>query len=188
MIREKALLFKLNLINIPDNELFRTFIPKKKTCPKCRARGRLKPHGSYGRDLISINNGRRGGERVRIKRAICTSCGSTHALIPDILIPHSSHTLRFIVYVIKAYLNRTGTVEELCNHYQVAISTLYRWKGLFKNHTNLLLRAFEQISQTTKEAVTFICNIEALPESFFSKYGFSFLQNQKQHTIFKDSC
>ncbi|MDR2861237.1 MAG: DUF6431 domain-containing protein [Syntrophobacterales bacterium] len=179
MIKEKAILFKLNLTNITDNELFRAFIPRKKTCPKCKAHGRLKPHGSYGRDMLSINGGNPGRERVRIMRVICTSCNTTHALLPDILIPYGSYSLRFIISVIKAYLNRAGTVEELCSRYQIAISTLYRWKALFKNHTNLLLKAFGQISQATKEAVAFICGIEALPASFSDKYGFSFLQGQK---------
>jgi hypothetical protein len=110
---------------------------------------------------------------------ICKSCNTTHALLPDILIPGSPYTLHFIIHVIGAYLNRSGTVEELCAHYQIAVSTIYCWKKRFLAHANLLLQAFSQVSQVTVGAIEFISDADALPETFFDKFGFSFLQNQK---------
>jgi hypothetical protein len=183
MIREKAIFFKLNSLNSSDSDLFRLFTPSKEDCPKCRALSRLKPHASYERDLISIHDGRRREDRVRIKRVLCKSCITTHALLPDILIPKSSYTLRFIIYVLRAYLNRSGTVEELCSHYQISISTLYRWKKRFRDHANLLLLAFNQISQVTIRAIDSVGDIEALPGSFFNKFGFSFLQNHERQFV-----
>lgn len=182
MIREKAILGKLNNLNITDNELFSSFKPEKTVCPGCGALGRLSPHGSYQRDMISIANDGRAYEKVTIGRAICASCGITHALLPDILVPHGSHTLRFIIHVLRAYLNRDGTVEALCGRFQIAISTLYRWIKRFRQHTNLLLLAFRQISGVTNGAIDFISGIKDLPRSFSDKFGFSFLQNQKLRT------
>jgi hypothetical protein len=179
MIREKTIFFKLNSSAPSDRQLLGSFTPRKKNCPACRAHGRLVPHGSYRRAMVSINDGRVCLEQIRVKRVICKSCNKTHALLADILIPHGAYTLRFIIHVIRAYINRSGTVEGLCAHYQIAVSTLYCWKKCFREHTNLLLTAFGQISQMADGIIDFISDIEALPESFFNKFGFSFLQNQK---------
>jgi hypothetical protein len=132
--------------------------------------------------MISILESHRLEERVSISRVECNSCNTTHAKLPDNLIPYSPYTLLFIVRVLKAYLNRKVTVENLCDRYQISISTLYRWKARFRQHTNLLLKAFRQLSDVTIKALSYIGSIPHLPSSFFERFGFSFLENNKRHT------
>ena len=180
MIRKKAILFKLNQIKLSDKQLLDSALTSYKVCPSCGAKGCCKPHGSYKRDMISINDSIRTDDIIDIFRVKCSSCKSTHALLPDILIPFGSYSLRFVLYVLRAYLYRDGTVNALCDHFCIAVATLYKWIHLFNEHANLLLNAAVQISRVTAPALDFIEGITELPSQFFCRYRFSFLQNTKQ--------
>jgi len=179
MIRERAILCKLNRIKISDKELLDTAAPSFKSCPACGARGCCHPHASYTRWMISIRNGVRVENMLTIKRVICASCGCTHALLYDVLIPYGSYSLRFILHVLRAYLNRSGTVAALCGQFSIAISTLYAWIDLFNEHANLWLSVLERISQVSLQIIDFFESIDMLPFSFFQRYGFSFFQNRR---------
>jgi len=179
MIRQKAILCKLNRINDSDEELLDAATPSFDSCPACGAQGCCSPHASYTRWLISIHHGVRVEDLLTIKRVICTSCGCTHALLYDVLIPYGSYSLRFILYVLRAYLNRTGTVAALCEQFSIAVSTLYAWIDLFNEHANLWLSVLERISQVSLQALDYFENINMLPFSFFLRYGFSFLQKRR---------
>ena len=179
MIREKAILCKLNRIKASDKELLDAATPSYDSCPACGALGCCKPHASYTRWLISIEHGVRVEDMLTIERVMCTSCGRTHALLCDVLIPYGSYSLRFILYVLRAYLNRKGTVVALCGQFSIAVSTLYVWIDLFNEHANLWLSALERISQVSHQVLDFFENIDTLPFSFFRRYGFSFLQNHR---------
>jgi len=180
MIRQATILFKLFLIKLSDMELLEAMRPDYKRCPACGATGCCKPHDEYGRDMISIEKGIRKEHEIFIQRVICDSCGATHALLPDVLIPCSSYTLRFILHVLRAYFNRNCTVDSLCGHFGIAISTLYGWKKLFKEHANLWLSALLRIYMVSIEALNYFEHIHSLPSLFFQRYGFSFLQ--RRHT------
>jgi hypothetical protein len=183
MIREIAIhckLIVLEWLNLTDSDLFQACALIKTRCPKCGADGCLSPHASYFRHMVSF--GKRGltDDLVKISRGKCSSCSATHARIPDNLIPHSPYTLLFVIRALKAYLNRECTVAELCAQRQISVSTLYRWKALFREHANLLLAAFRQIAELEAGHIETVCGIEALPGTFFGKFGFSFLQGRKQ--------
>jgi hypothetical protein len=180
MIREKAILFKLNQIKLLDKQLFDSTPESYEICPRCGAEGCLRPHDFYNRDLISINNGIRTDDKISIKRVKCYSCKATHALLPDILIPFGSYSLRFILFIMRAYIFRTGTVNALCDYFCIAHTTLYKWIHLFNEQANLLLSSIEQISCITAPVLDFAEGIKALPSLFFERYRFSFLQNMKR--------
>ena len=179
MIREKAILCKLNGIKFSDKELLDAATPNFDRCPACGARGCCSPHASYTRWMISIQHGVRADYILTIKRVICASCGCTHALLPDVLIPYGSYSLRFILHVLRAYLNRNCTVAVLCGRFSIAVSTLYAWIALFNEHANLWLSVLERISRISLQVLDFFENIETLPFLFFHRYGFSFFQNRR---------
>lgn len=176
MIREKAILCKLNGIKFSDKELLDAATPSFDRCPVCGARGCCSPHASYTRWMISIHHGVRAEYTLTIKRVMCASCGCTHALLPDVLIPYGSYSLRFILHVLRAYLNRNCTVAVLCGRFSIAVSTLYAWIALFNEHANLWLSVLERISRVSLQVLDFFENIDMLPFSFFRRYGFSFFQ------------
>lgn len=67
------------------------------TCGRC---GDLIRHGSYTRKIkFSL-----GFQRIKIYRVICKSCGRTHVLTPDWLVPYSSILLKDQVRILQAHL------------------------------------------------------------------------------------
>ena len=160
-------------------ELLGKMQPDYKLCPTCGTLGRCKPHGDYERDMITIHNGVRKEYKILIPRVICDSCDTTHAIIADVLIPHSSYSLRFVLHVVRAYFNRDCTVSVMCERFGISISTFYDWRNLFKEHANLWLSALHRIYQVSIQAIDCFENIDKLPSLFFKRYGFSFLQRRK---------
>jgi len=179
MIRQKTVLIKLFLLIISDRELLDTMLPSYKVCPVCGAMGCCKPHDSYGRWVTSIYNGARMEYHLTIQRVKCKSCDSTHALLSDVLIPYRHYSLRFILHVLRAYFYRCGTVAQLCEHFSISISTIYKWRSLLMEHANLWLSVLEKISQLSSEHLDYFENIHQLPSAFFQRYRFSFLQSHK---------
>lgn len=67
------------------------------TCGRC---GDLIRHGYYTRK-IKVQCA---SERLRINRVICKSCGRTHALTPDWLVPYSSILLKDQIQILLSHL------------------------------------------------------------------------------------
>ena len=53
--------------------------------------------------MVTLKNHRPVTVVLRVPRVKCTSCGRTHALLPEMLIPYSSYSLRFVLTVLEAY-------------------------------------------------------------------------------------
>jgi len=149
-------------------------------CPNCGVLGQLSSYGSYERFLISIISGKPKESRIKPLRFKCGKCKTTHALLPDIIVPYSPYSLRFILTFLIAYAERTVTVVELCNCYGIAVSTLYRWRKRLLSHKELLLGI---IRDQTEPCLAFIQEllgkVDLLSERlklFFHTHGFSFMQ------------
>ena len=57
-------------------------------CPSCGRTGVLRRHGSYTRHLATEE----GEGPIRIRRARCRACSSTHALLPPGVVPRMLHS------------------------------------------------------------------------------------------------
>jgi hypothetical protein len=187
MIRFFNIFCKLKHNNYFVKDLFLNFIrdfsPDKipllnHPCPFC---GTKKPtwtyHNSYKRYLISYENNSVVINTVVIPRAMCSSCKHTHAILPEIIVPHSSYSLVFILTVLKEYFAKVNIVK-ICENYQISTSTLYLWKNLFLMHKRLWLGILENIYQDSMVFLSSIPNRETSQELsyFFNQTGYSFLQ------------
>ncbi|WP_279233234.1 DUF6431 domain-containing protein [Desulfallas thermosapovorans] len=109
---------------------------------------------------------------------VCSSCGHTHAILPEIIIPYSSYSLIFILTVLRDYYLFHMTVQALCNKYMIATSTLYAWKRLFQIHKKLWLGILEDAATSS---LTFLSTLPTANTSddlaaFFQSHAQSFLQ------------
>jgi hypothetical protein len=82
---------------------------------------------------------------------------------------------------VLAYRCRQTSVEQLCAELEIAVTTIYSWIELFKNHKQLLLGVLLDRVRMPKTFLLFLtegpfCDYT---EPFFLKYGFSFMQNLK---------
>jgi transposase-like protein len=190
MIRLFTAMCKTLLSNISsDEDLYLksvgAFRLHKEPCPICAATGTLAPYGDYTRYLVSFEDGQVVARSVKPARFRCASCQSTHALLPDILIPYSPYSMRFRLIVLTAYFERETTVAAICERFAISVSTLYDWAKHFLLHKDLLLG----ILMSRKEpAHAFLRGLSANGgtsarlRDFHSRFGFSFLQKQHAPT------
>ena len=180
MIRDIAIFIKLKHLKFTDQQIFdaavSAFDASACSCPLCHARGRFRQIQSYDRHMISATNGARTDTVISAWRFLCESCGHTHALLPDILIPFGSYSLRFILTVLAGYLERPGTVADYFAQWQIAVSTLYGWIHLFISHYNAWCLILDRIIWVCRDSLQSVFSVPAFPSCFLSRYGFSFLQ------------
>ena len=124
--------------------------------------------------MVTLKNNKPAAVILRVPRVKCASCGHTHALLPEMLIPYSSYSLRFVLTVLEAYFLHAHTVEEICETYQIAHSTLYVFRSLFFFHKRLILGVLNDAQET---ASGFIGKIDGEQLFHFQEaFRYSFLQ------------
>ena len=178
MIRIFNLFCKLKNIKISDQEWFDRAIAKlnlsEQVCPYCDSKGQMIFHDSYPRYMITLKANHIETEILQIPRVKCDSCGHTHAVLPEMLIPYSSYSFRFVLTVLKDYFLHTHTVEKICEMYQIAHSTLYAFRDLFFSHKKLILGALNDAQKKTSD---FIEEMDGqLLFQFWKSFRLSFLQ------------
>lgn len=194
MIRINGHLGKLNFKVFEDFQLFSTYQDSidisKVVCPHCGAIGNFASCPSYKRYLITIEHDKRVDYTIDIHRILCNSCGSSHALLPDILIPYGSYSIRFILYVLNGYLNRTMSVLDFCESLNISVSTLYTWIHKFMNHYELFFGILNRLQWLSLNALHKISSFPFLTQKFFEQFRFSFMQlclTSKSHNFISDS-
>ena len=107
MIRIFNLFCKLKNIKLSDQEWCDRAIAKlnlsEQVCPYCDSKGQMIFHDSYPRYMITLKANHIETEILQIPRVKCDSCGHTHAVLPEMLIPYSSYSIRFVLTVLKDY-------------------------------------------------------------------------------------
>ena len=185
MIRLFTALCKSFLKNLSEKVIFDDetgdFCYRSEACLGCGTIGKFDSHGGYSRWLFTHEDGKNIGLRIWVLRLKCTSCGATHAILPDVLVPYSPYSLSFVLTALIAYFEREATVEKICEKYGIAVSTLYRWKKLLVRHKDLMLGI---LKSQAASALEFLCNLfnsEKISDSlrsFFRNYHFSFMQRR----------
>ena len=97
------------------------FRPELQTCPCCGGKGSCRIHAYYDRSLVDFMGGAPVRHSLCIMRLICT-CGHTHAILPDFIIPYSGYGLFFILRVLAEYFLHLSTMEKLCERFSITLS------------------------------------------------------------------
>ena len=110
------------------------FQPALETCPICGSTGNCHIHDYYGRSIIDFRNGRRQKANLCIMRVFCESCEHAHAVLPDIIVPYSSYSLFFILFILGEYFAGLHTIEQLCERFDVSPKQFHKWLKLWHSH------------------------------------------------------
>lgn len=165
------------------------FRPELETCPVCGVSHNCFYHASYNRNLIDFISGKPVYHRITVTRVVCSSCGHTHAILPDLIIPYSTYGIFFILRVIAEYLTHRTSVEKLCLRFGITHSILYRWYHLFLEHKSLwlgiLASAETSASSFLKSLVT--QDYSGFSASFILHTSFSFLQSHRNPAAYRQS-
>lgn len=183
MIRVFELFCKLNFINFSAFDLFNQAMLNinihEHICPFCNtAHPDWVKHAVYERYLISFENGHSVTYTILVTRYRCSSCGHTHAILPELIIPYKSYSFLFIISVMRAYFTKALTVEKICEKYDISISTLYSWKKLFLKHKKIWLGILNDACTPTVHFVKSFAFLDRLNQlkAFYLTAGVSFLQ------------
>lgn len=164
-----------------------SFDPGSETCPVCHRKGDCRIHAYYERFVIDFINGKPVCLTIRVLRVIC-SCGHTHAILPDPIIPYDSYSLFFILRVLIEYHRRSRTIIRLCEKYGITPAMLYRWKKLYQEHRcewQGLLESIEQDVLSSLKALIRLDPFMDFASLFFQKTGLTFLQSHRNPAYFK---
>lgn len=186
MLRFFGLLQKMNYLKITAYDLYQAYVrdfnPGRFSCPVCRTKYPYwKRHATYERYIVSFEDGKSITYQVIIIRYRCSSCGHTHALLPEFLVPYRSYSLLFILTVLKDYFSRNLTIEKICEKYSISASTIYSLKVLFLRQKKIWLGLLED-SCTTAAIFVKACfdNYIYFLEEFFLETNLSFLQTSRR--------
>lgn len=190
MIRKNALFCKLIRIKKSSKVLFDSYMdsfrPERETCPICGSSSNCRIHAYYGRHIIDFIHGKPVIQEVTVLRVLCESCGHTHAVLPDIIIPYSGYGLFFILRVLAEAFLRASSLERLCERFCITLNQFYRWKQLFLRHKSEWLGILEN---SEISGLDFLLKISQLPEfsafarEFISKTSHSFLQSHRNPPV-----
>lgn len=70
-------------------------------CPHCNAKNKLVRFGKYNRNLSVLVDNTLENYCVSVQRVICKSCGSTHALLPDFIVPYKIMAVFSIAKIVQ---------------------------------------------------------------------------------------
>lgn len=192
MIRKNGINCKLILERRTGKELFGqctdSFRPEMESCPCCGAAHSCSIFAYYNRQLIDIRDRNVVEDSLCVPRLLCSQCESTHAVLPDPIIPYGRHSLFFILHVLAARNLHCCPVEKLCETYGISERTLYRWQKLFEEHRLEWQGRLRFEEKSLREAILTLVRREpfsAFAEAFFRKTGITFLQSHKNPAPFR---
>lgn len=137
MITISAKNFK-NFIVINYNNLIDNLPIHNLTCT-CGAKGNLIKHGSYKRKIKEPS----GKTVITIQRVKCNSCGITHAILPEWIIPYSSVILSDQIKIISAYLAGDDISSVMNENPEIDESNIKYTINQFVSHWKERLKSFK---------------------------------------------
>lgn len=165
--------------NVIHAKRMSSFRIEAETCPTCGQRGNCHVFAYYKRHLVDFVDGKVVCVQIRILRVICGSCGHTHAILSDAIIPYESHSIFFILRVLGEFSLRRMSIENICRRYDISLKTLYRWRDIFREHQREWQGYLTAMETTLKRAVHAIASFNPFQKfalDFFHSTGLSFLQ------------
>lgn len=168
--------FTVNFNNY-DDRILKDYSIITYTCPKCGAKHSLTRHGCYERNVFFIDEfDSIQDRRMLILRVKCSSCKSTHAILPNDIIPYCIYSFSFILKVLATYYSKKHKVQEMCSNFSISFQVLYMFISKllsFLNSCKPVLRSLGcAIASTSDTIVSAITNYQ-LNGNFLYQYFFN---------------
>ena len=162
------------------------FQPELETCPICGSAGNCHIHDYYGRSIIDFLSGRKQKENLCIMRVFCDSCEHAHAILPDIIVPYSSYSLFFILFILGEYFAGLHTIEQLCERFDVSEKQFHKWLTLWKSHKKQwlgILNDSETDNNSFYRHLVLLDSYSSFSMDFIRLTAYSFLQSHRNPVL-----
>lgn len=148
-------------------------------CPKCGAKHSFIRHGTYERNVFFVDSSKNlTEEKIDILRLKCTSCNSTHAILPNDIIPYCIYSFSFILNVLIEYYSTNHKILNLCSNFHISFQIIYTFISkftVFLDSCVAVLRSLGYSITSTYSVDTIVSaiNIFQLSENFLYQYFFN---------------
>ena len=139
--------------------------PCKLECNKCHSKGNCVKYGHYERSHLMHPADMPANSRISIQRIKCKRCNTTHALLPEEIIPYLQFAVSFIYLVLLRYFAHTETVDYICQSTGITPTQLYRWKARFEKQKDQYLGVVESAKHSDSETMDWLCRLKDYPET-----------------------
>lgn len=95
------------------------------TCPKCGSKHALTRHATYQRNISYFKENYLYNDTLTILRLKCGSCHSTHAILPNDIIPYCIYSYCAIIKILTEYYVKKKSVLLMSNTYSVSFQLIY---------------------------------------------------------------
>lgn len=149
------------------------------TCPKCGAKHSLTRHGSYERnicfmkDLHNIDE-----EKMSVLRLKCSSCRSTHAVLPNDIIPYCIYSFSTIINILTRYYVKNEKILTIGEELYISFQLIYNFISRFLEFLDSSLIVLKNlglfnISSTPSELAAAINQYQNNNNNFSYQYFFN---------------
>ena len=115
-------------------------------CPKCPAIGRFKMYWSYQRYAMYIARGELVYVKIDIKRIMCQSCKSTHAVMPGDIIPYKLLSLFVVMLLLTACIVEETPALRVANKYGLSFQIVNFYLNAFSSFRSRIHQYFREVS------------------------------------------
>lgn len=154
-------------------------------CPKCHM-SMLKLHSSYERNVIFAYDSGTIALRATVTRVICSNCHSTHALLPDFIVPNKQYSSQAIVFISSYALN--NSIDKAADKFDVDHSEVFRFTKmsyLMLNYTANLFNFYSIPFDSTTPNISIFKNLpDNFSQLFFFHYKFPFFYFKSKRKLF----
>lgn len=161
-------------------------------CPKCGAKHTLIRHAIYERNIIYIKNETIYEEKAQILRVKCTSCNSTHAILPNDVIPYCIYSYSYVLQMLVEHFVNGDSVITIAQKYNISFQLIYYFinkMNIFFNKCVALLRiisALNSIFTPNYEKILSAIKIYSINNfviRYYEEYKWMFLMNKFQNIV-----
>lgn len=156
-------------------------------CPKCGAKHSLIRHGIYERNISFIKEDNICNEKIEVLRLKCTSCNSTHAILPNDVVPYCIYSYSFMMKVIMDFSIDKERVLSIANKYNISFQLIYSFISRLNKFLKDCIYVFrtlnllkDNFNPTVKDVLVMIENSfeNSFQKIFFSKTRWMFLMSK----------
>ena len=130
-----------------DKDIYNREYFKATHCPACPAVGRFKMHGTYWRYAIYFDDDKLACEHMEIKRIICVSCRTTHAVLPGDIVPYKLLTLFVVLFIIGLFYIEGTPVLKIAEACKFSHQFIYSAIAAFLMHAPHIYMYFRETSR-----------------------------------------
>jgi len=103
-------------------------------------------HGSYQRYVMYFSEGQLVCVPIDLKRIMCQSCHSTHAVMPGDLIPYKLLSLFVVMIILVACVIEGTPVLKVASKYGISFQLIYKYLNVFSLFANRIHQYFRETS------------------------------------------